>query len=140
MIIKSCREEIFCKTTKWPPTIPHWQVCWVKEVLYLICNEHHLSAYFGTLMTQLQSFTAQKVKFSIKDFFSKCDQILNFLRICSHLLRKSLMENLIFCAVLIVPITSSVFFCDTDYYQYCDTYYKDVLNYYNNKCQKLTTL
>ena len=33
--------------------------------------------------------TAQKLKFSIKDFFSKCDQIRSFLRIWSHLLRKS---------------------------------------------------
>ena len=32
---------------------------------------------------------AQKVKFSIKDFFSKCDQIRSFLRIWSHLLKKS---------------------------------------------------
>ena len=33
--------------------------------------------------------TAQKMKFSIKDFFSKCDQIRS-------LLKKSLMENSIF--------------------------------------------
>ena len=37
--------------------------------------------------------------FSIKEFFSKCDQIHSFLRIWSHLLKKSLMENFIFCAV-----------------------------------------
>ena len=38
------------------------------------------------------------MKFSIKDFFSKCDQIW------SHLLKKSLMENFIFCAVsTIIP-------------------------------------
>ena len=43
--------------------------------------------------------TAQKMKFSIKDFFSKYDQIRRKLRIWSHLLKKSLMENLIFCAV-----------------------------------------
>ena len=43
--------------------------------------------------------TAQKMKFSIKDFFSKCDQIRSFLRIWSHLLKKSLIENFIFCAV-----------------------------------------
>ena len=39
---------------------------------------------------------AQKLKFSIKDFFSKCDQIGRFLRIWPHLLKKSLMENFIF--------------------------------------------
>ena len=40
--------------------------------------------------------TAQKMKFSIKDFFSKCDQVRSFLRIWSHLLLKSLKENFIF--------------------------------------------
>ena len=40
-----------------------------------------------------------KIKFSIKDFFSTCDQLRSFLRIWSHLLKKSLMENFIFCAV-----------------------------------------
>ena len=43
--------------------------------------------------------TAQKMKFSIKDFSSKCDQIRSLLRIWSHLLEESLMENLIFCVV-----------------------------------------
>ena len=33
-------------------------------------------------------FTTQKMKFSIKDFFSKC-------------VKKSLMENFIFCVVII---------------------------------------
>ena len=42
---------------------------------------------------------AQKVKFSIKDFFSKYDQICRNLQIWSHLLKKSSMENFIFCAV-----------------------------------------
>ena len=36
--------------------------------------------------------TAQKMKFSIKGFSSKCDQIRSFLK-------KSLMENFIFCVV-----------------------------------------
>ena len=40
------------------------------------------------------SVTAQKMKFSITDFFSKCDQIRN-------LLKKSVVENFIFCAVRI---------------------------------------
>ena len=46
------------------------------------------------------AYTAQKMKFSIKDFFRKCDKIRRKLRIWSHLLKKSLMENFIFCAVL----------------------------------------
>ena len=44
--------------------------------------------------------TAQKMKFSIKYFSGKCEQIRRKLRICSHLLEKYLMENFIFCAVL----------------------------------------
>ena len=39
------------------------------------------------------------MKFSIKHFFSKCNQIRSFLRIWLHSLKKSLMENFIFCAV-----------------------------------------
>ena len=34
----------------------------------------------------LSGVTAQKLKFSVKDFFSKCDQIRSFLRIWSLLL------------------------------------------------------
>ena len=45
-------------------------------------------------------YTAQKIKFSIKNFSSKCDQIRRFLRNWSHLLEKSLMGNFIFCAAL----------------------------------------
>ena len=40
------------------------------------------------------------MKFSTKYFFSKCDQIHRKQWIWSHLLKKSLMENFIFCAVL----------------------------------------
>ena len=42
------------------------------------------------------------MKFSIKDFLSKCDQIGSFLQIWSHLLEKSLMESFIFCTVLVM--------------------------------------
>ena len=47
----------------------------------------HLETYLGT---------AQKMKFSIKDLFRKCDQIRSFLWIWSHLLKKRLMEKFIF--------------------------------------------
>ena len=36
------------------------------------------------------------MKFSIRDFFSKYNQMRSFLRIWSYLLKKSLMENFIF--------------------------------------------
>ena len=39
------------------------------------------------------------MKFSIKDFSSKSDQIRKKLGIWSHLLKKFLMENFIFCVV-----------------------------------------
>ena len=50
---------------------------------------------FRSYSMPLSIFTisAQKMKFSIKDFFSKCG------RIWWHLLKKSLMENFFFCAV-----------------------------------------
>ena len=54
--------------------------------------------------------TAQKMKFSIKDFLSKCDQIRRKLRIWSHLLKKSLIENFIFCAVLTLSLSPLILF------------------------------
>ena len=59
------------------------------------------------------------MKFSIKNLSSKCDQIRSFLRIGSHLLKKSLMENFIFCAVfgiiyLLGKVLIAVFYdCET---------------------------
>ena len=41
------------------------------------------------------------MKFFFKDFYSNCDQIRRKLRIWSLLLKKSLMENFIICAVLL---------------------------------------
>ena len=41
-------------------------------------------------------YTAQKIKFSFKDFFSRCDQIRWKLQIWSHLLKNSWVENFIF--------------------------------------------
>ena len=62
-------------------------------------------------------YTAQKDKFSIKNFFSKLDHIRWKLLIWSHLLKKFLMGNWIFCAVIFgktKPITyqcTSLFPC-----------------------------
>ena len=42
------------------------------------------------------------MKFSIKDFFSICDEIRSFLRIWSYLMKKSLMEDFVFCSVICI--------------------------------------
>ena len=54
----------------------------------------------------IRQVTKQKVKFSVRIFFSKGDQIRSFLRIWLHLLKKSSMENFIFYAVLIATYPS----------------------------------
>ena len=59
--------------------------------------------------------TAQKMKFSIKDFFSKCDQIIRKLRIWSHLPKKSLKENFIFCAVIVMKILKILNSCISNF-------------------------
>ena len=51
------------------------------------------------------SLTGRKMKFFIKYFFSKSDEIRSFLPIWSHLLKKSLMKNLVFCAVTLPDVT-----------------------------------
>ena len=45
------------------------------------------------------------MKLSIKDFLCKCDQIRSKLRIWSHLLKKSLMENFIFVSSVSLDTT-----------------------------------
>ena len=53
----------------------------------------------GYVSTVRTNTAKKKIKFYIKDFFSKYDQIQSFLRIWPNILKKSLMENLIFRAV-----------------------------------------
>ena len=52
------------------------------------------------LLILKRSFTAQKMKLSITNFFTKGDRIRRKIWIWSHLLKKSLMENFVFCALL----------------------------------------
>ena len=62
---------------------------------------HHSYKYIGWINVSSSprdkngksSLTAQNIKFSIKDFFSKCKQIRRKLLGDSYLLKKSLMEN-----------------------------------------------
>ena len=60
----------------------------------------------------LAQINTQKMNFSVKNLFSKCEHIRIKLRIYSHLLNKSLTENFIFCVVNIIDFTteSSKFF------------------------------
>ena len=69
---------------------------------FMITERVHLSQsekYWWLNLEFAEVKTVQKMKFSFNDFFSKCGQIRRRLRIWSHLLKKSLMENFIFCAV-----------------------------------------
>ena len=66
---------------------------------------------------KLSFYTAQKMKFFIKDFLSKCDQIRSFFRIRSHLLKKSLMESFIFYAVLSVTSETQKYFIHSNRHQ-----------------------
>ena len=63
-----------------------------------------------TSLVSSVAITAQKMKFSIKDFSSKCEQIRRKRQIWSHLLKKSLMENFIFCTVNTVLFSFGVAF------------------------------
>ena len=47
------------------------------------------------------TFPSRKMKSFIKNFFIKYHQIRSFVRIWLHLLKKSLMENFIFCVVFL---------------------------------------
>ena len=52
---------------------------------------------FFILASLMRRNTSQKMKFAIKDFFSMSVEIRNFIHIWSHLPKKSLIENFIFC-------------------------------------------
>ena len=70
----------------------------LKNFTWSILEHFVLNGTMTMTLTLFETFTlstntAQKAKFSIKDFFNKCDQIR---RIWSHLLKKSLIENFIF--------------------------------------------
>ena len=73
-------------------------VCVSSKCYPNVLNNCHVIKKYG--ITYSCNYPAQKMKFPIKDFLSKCDRILSFLRIWSYLLKKSLTENFIFCAVL----------------------------------------
>ena len=62
-----------------------------------ITSLNGFSDWYMMMISAFWKYLLQNVKFSIKDFFSKCDQIRSFLWIWSYLLMKSLMKNFTFC-------------------------------------------
>ena len=87
--------------------VPSASLFVIREFFKISLNEEveHQSKLSNLMQRRIQNLVkylshSAKMKFSIKDFFSKCDQIRSFLRIWSHLLKKSLMKNFIFlCSV-----------------------------------------
>ena len=81
----------------------------VIEILYILQLCHQVTGMILSIKFSLENilnvaYTVQKMKFSVKDFFSKCNQIRGFLRTWSHLLKKSLIENFIYCAVYFIGL------------------------------------
>ena len=77
-------------------------------------SSYHFTQYYvyQWILTGSLKSNAQKMKLSIKDFFSKCDQMRNFLRIWSHLLKKSLIEILIFCELIMSTTMLFYLYCE----------------------------
>ena len=94
-LIKSCTKFKFKPCNNFDPFV-------IMTVVNKIRRCWRWSHDLNDLFLKYTDSTAQKMKFCIKDFFSKCDQIRRKLRIWLLLLKKFLMENFIFCAVLFV--------------------------------------
>ena len=95
---------------------------------YLHHIQHHISAFLQQILFSVKSITFRvpkiqlcswelkgrqnsnkkmekhctKMKFSTKDFFSKCDRIRRKLWTWPHLLKKILLKNLILCVVTVL--------------------------------------
>ena len=79
-----------------------WKSNFIKERLQHNCFFANLVKIFGAVFSRSYADDVfslnKKMRFSIKDFFGKYDQIRRKLRIWSLLLKKLLMENFIFWA------------------------------------------
>ena len=102
---QSLTNNVHILTYHWSITSMYWLCCLRTKFfrnLWIIFSQVKLKTLcfivWDSCKQQCPS-TAQKLKFSIMDFFSKYDQIRKKLRIWSHLLKKSVMENFIFYTV-----------------------------------------
>ena len=94
-------------------------IVWIKKLAaYALRKPHQNTCFLGAsfsysgfyvvmgkdISLYKRYFTVQKMKLFIKYFFSKCEQIRRKLLIWSHLLKKTLMKNFIFCALFDIEI------------------------------------
>ena len=113
---KSNVHLILCNFIKRAASLFHWKSRGYSKYLCLplFSPRRWVLRLLFVLVSDTQNApTAQKMKFSIRDFFSKCDQIHRTLQIWSHLLKKSLMESFIFFAVPTVAQERLQKFCDS---------------------------
>ena len=62
------------------------------------CNTS-IECFYYSIFAGIFLSLHKKMKFFTKDLYSRCDQVPRKLRIWWHLLKESLMENFIFCAM-----------------------------------------
>ena len=77
------------------------------ELQVVLDNTAYIGSFCAKFWYVYFFYCTKKMKFSIKDFLIKCDQIHRKLRIWSHLLKKPLIENFIFCAVFMADKQSA---------------------------------
>ena len=87
---KTCPENVPCLNQKWG------KIRWTRLDTLILALRLCRNLYIRKVHYKIFRDTAQKMKFSMKELFTKCDQIGRILRIWSHLVKKSLMENFIF--------------------------------------------
>ena len=92
--------------------------------------------------------TTQKMKFSIKDLVIKCDDICGFVRIRTHLLKKSFMENFFFKVYpskILVSLLRISLLCTYGQKQLPEVFYKkgvlkNFSQFTGNTCSRLSFL
>ena len=77
-----------------------WRKLDLKGSLQRIKNIHRKPKIFAERKKRSFSLSISLVNVTKSAVSSKCDQIHSFLLVSSHLLKKSLMEKFIFCAVV----------------------------------------
>ena len=78
---------MLCSLNLLPNNSGSWFLWLTNQQLFIIRKRIDIwCILFWKKISSLLMGIAQKLKFSIKDFFRKCDKIFSFLRIWSHLL------------------------------------------------------